>query len=43
MTPLPSDPAVMPEWKLDNYRSDRGARAYLHDHESRLHRKWSDS
>ena len=36
------DPSVMPDWKLDNYRSERGAQAYRDDHETRIHRKWSD-
>ncbi len=42
MSKAAHDPSVMPDWKLDNYRSERGAHAYLHDHETRIHRKWSD-
>ena len=32
----------MPEKKLDNYVSERGARAYYDDHQKKLHRKLSD-
>ena len=35
MSKVDRDPSVMPDWKLDNYRSERGAQAYLHDHETR--------
>lgn len=48
MTPEPA-PArsdgptpVMAPAKVDNYRSERGARAYFADHQVKLHRRWSD-
>ena len=33
---------LMPAVKVENYRSERGARAYLEDHERKLHRRLSD-
>ncbi len=35
-------PGYMSAAKLANYRSERGARAYLDDHRKKLHRRWSD-
>lgn len=32
----------MPEHKIDNYVSERGAKAYYQDHQDKLHRKLSD-
>ncbi len=42
----PVDPAqltgFMAPHKIDNYRSERGAKAYFEDHQKKLHRKLSD-
>ncbi len=35
-------PAMMPDWKLDNYGSARGATAYKSDWDAKLHRRVSN-
>lgn len=42
VSPAPPGTDVMSLGKVENYRSERGARAYYEDHQRKLHRRWSD-